>query len=123
MRLVALILLLLNSAFLHCQEAEFFVKTPTFKFPDANEGDQLEHTFYVTNTGKKPLIISAYHVECSCTSVEIPNQPIMPGSTVGIKVKFDSEGKSYYQDRIISLDTNTKKKKEKLRFKVYVAPK
>ncbi|MEY4604776.1 MAG: hypothetical protein RIT43_2068 [Bacteroidota bacterium] len=123
MRLVALILLFLNSALLYSQEAEFFVKTPTFKFPDAREGDQLEHTFFVTNTGKKPLIISASHVECSCTSVEIPKQPVMPGATAAIKVKFDSEGKSYYQDRIIYLDTNTKKKKEKLRFKVYVAPK
>ena len=123
MRSVLILILLLNSAFLFAQEAEFFVKPTTYKFPDAKEGDQLEHAFKVTNTGKKPLIISSYQVECTCTKVFLPKEPIMPGNTTTIRVAFDSEGKSYYQDRIIYLDTNTKRKKEKLRFKVFVAPK
>lgn len=123
MRSVLILILVLNSAFLLSQEAEFFVKPASYKFPDAKEGDQLEYTFKVTNTGKKPLIISAYHVECTCTKVFLPKEPVMPGATAGIRVTFDSEGKSYYQDRIIYLDTNTKRKKEKLRFKVFVAPK
>lgn len=113
----------MNSAFLFAQEAEFLVKPATYKFPDAKEGELLEYNFKVTNSGKKPLIISAYHVECSCTKAFLPKEPIMPGSTVSIRVTFDTEGKSYYQDRIIYLDTNTKRKKEKLRFKVFVAPK
>jgi hypothetical protein len=47
----------------------------------------------------------------------------MPGSAAFIRVTFDTEGKTYYQDRIITLVTNSKRKKEKLRFKVFVAPK
>jgi hypothetical protein len=123
MRSVLILILTLNSAFLFAQEAEFFVKPTTYKFPDAKEGDQLEYSFKVTNTGKKPLIISAYHVECSCTKVFLPKEPVMPGSTASIRMTFDTEGKPYYQDRIITLDTNSKRKKEKLRFKVFVAPK
>jgi len=123
MKSVFILILTLNSALLIAQEAEFFVKPSTYKFPDAKEGDLLEYTFKVTNTGKKPLIISASHVECSCTKVFLPKEPVMPGATAGIRVTFDTEGKSYYQDRMISLDTNTKRKKEKLRFKVFVAPK
>lgn len=123
MRSVLLIILFLNSALGFAQEAEFFVKGATFKFPDAKEGELLEHVFNVSNTGKKPLLISAYKVECSCTKAYFSKDPILPGESSQIKITFDTEGKSYYQDRIIYFTTNTKRKKEKLRFKVFVSPK
>lgn len=123
MRIVLILILSINSAFLFSQEAEFFVKSAIHKFPDTKEGDPLEHTFKVANNGKKPLIISAYQVECSCTKVFLPKEPVMPGATASVRITFDTEGKPYYQDRIIYLETNTKHKKEKLRFKVFVAPK
>lgn len=124
MRLVlTLIVIAFNSALGFGQAAEFFVKQPSHKFPKTAEGKVLEHTFTVTNTGKAPLIISDYKVECTCTKVVLPKEPILPGKTGSIKVTFDSEGKAFYQDRIILLTTNTKKKTEKLRFKVYVEPK
>ncbi len=123
MRSVLLIILILNSALGFTQEAEFFVKGSTYKFPDAKEGEQLEHVFTVTNTGKKPLLISAYTVECSCTKAYFPKDPIPPGGSSQLKITFDTEGKSYFQDRIVYFTTNTKRKKEKLRFKVFVSPK
>jgi len=115
--------LVINSALGFGQEAEFFVKKPVHKFPKTAEGVLLEHSFTVVNTGKAPLIISDYKVECACTKVFLPKEPISPGKSAVIKVTFDSEGKAYYQDRIIFLQTNTKKKTEKLRFKVFVEPK
>jgi len=124
MRLVLTILLIiLNSAPGFGQEAVFFCKQSTYKFPKTKEGVQLEHHFTVVNTGKKPLIISDYKVQCTCTKVYLPKEPIAPGKSAEINVTFDSEGKSYYQDRIIDLTTNTKRKTEKLRFKVYIEPK
>lgn len=123
MRLVlTIILIAMNSALGFGQEAEFFCKQSTFKFPKTKEGVQLEHTFTVTNTGKKPLIISDYKVECTCTKVYLPKEPIAPGKSAQIRVTFDSDGKAFYQDRIIDLKTNTKRKTEKLRFKVYIEP-
>jgi hypothetical protein len=122
-RSVLLIILILNSALGFAQEAEFFVKGSTYKFPDAKEGEQLEHVFTVTNTGEKPLLISAYTVECSCTKAYFPKDPIPPGGSSQLKITFDTEGKSYFQDRIVYFTTNTKRKKEKLRFKVFVSPK
>jgi hypothetical protein len=117
------IVIALNSALGFSQEAEFFVKQPTHKFPKTNEGKLLEHTFVVTNTGKSPLVISGYKVECTCTKAFLPKEPILPGKSGVIKITFDSEGKAFYQDRIIYLETNTKRKTEKIRFKVYVEPK
>ncbi len=122
MRLVALItLVILNSAFGFGQTAEFFVDKPLHKFPKTQEGAQLKHTFTVTNKGTTPLIISSYEVACTCTKVTLP-PPIPPGQTGTITVEFDTNGKYYQQDRTIILHTNTKKKVERLRFKVFVVP-
>jgi hypothetical protein len=105
------------------QEAEINFKQATFKFPKTKEGVVLEHSYSFTNTGNVPLIISDYKVECSCTKVFLPIEPILPGKSGVIKVIFDSEGKAFYQDRLIYLSSNTKQKTEKLRFKVYIEPK
>lgn len=124
MRLFLIVILVtLNSALGYCQEAEFFVKQATYKFKKTKEGELLEHIYSFKNTGSSPLIISDYKVECTCTKVFLPKEPVQPGKIGTIKVTFDSKGKSYFQDRIIFLNTNTKKKTEKLRFKVYIEPK
>lgn len=101
--------------------AEFFVESPLHKFPKTREGIQLKHAFVVKNTGETPLIISRYEVSCSCTKVTLPG-PIAPGESGHVTVEFDTNGKYYQQDRKIILFTNTKKKTEYLRFKVYVIP-
>ena len=111
------------SSFGFGQEAEINFKQATFKFPKTKEGVVLEHNYSFTNTGNAPLIISDYKVECSCTKVFLPKEPILPGKSGIIKVIFDSEGKAFYQDRLIYLSSNTKQKTEKLRFKVYIEPK
>jgi hypothetical protein len=53
----------------------------------------------------------------------VPKEPIAPGKSGVIKITFDTNGRTFYQDRVIILNTNTKKKEEKVRFKVYVEPK
>jgi len=121
MRLAAVLIILMNSAFGFGQKAEFFVKEPMHKFPKTVEGVQLKHTFEVTNNGDVPLIISSYEVACSCTKVSLPG-PIQPGDVGKIVVEFDTNGKYYLQDRKIILQTNSRKGIEYLRFKAYVIP-
>lgn len=123
MRFILISILFLSSALGFSQEAEFFVKKSTFKFPKTNEGSIVEHSFSVKNTGDIPLVLTSYEVECDCTKAFLPEKPIQPGETVGVKVTFDTEGKAYLQDRIIVISTNTKKGKEELRFKIFVKPK
>lgn len=111
------------SGVLLSQEAKFSVDNATHKFDDIKEGEQLSHVFVITNSGNAPLIISDYKVACPCTKAELPSAPIAPGQSYKMNVTFDSNGKSEWQDRAILLQTNTKKKQEKLRIKVYVVPK
>jgi len=114
---------LLITALGFCQEAVFSPKYPVAKFPKVKEGRILNYVYEFTNTGDAPLEFYSYEVECTCTKVDLPNEPTQTGQKGRISVSFDTNGKSYYQDRIIYLQTNTKRKKEKLRLKVYVDPK
>lgn len=114
---------LLLTALGFCQEAVFSPKYPTAKFPKVIEGRIVNYVYEFTNTGDAPLEFYSYDVECTCTKVELPTEPTQPGQKGRISVSFDTNGKYYFQDRIIYLQTNTNTKKEKLRLKVYVEPK
>jgi hypothetical protein len=118
-----LVCTLLISALGFGQVAVFNVKYPIVKFPKTKEGAKLNFIYEFTNDGKVPLEFYSFETECTCTEVELPKNPILPGDAGRINVNFDTNGKYYYQDRTIYLLTNTKKKREKLRFKVFVEPK
>lgn len=47
--------------------------------------------FKFTNTGNAPLIISNSKGSCGCTVPSWPKEPIMPGASSVIKVKYDSK--------------------------------
>lgn len=46
--------------------------------------------FQLTNTSKEPLVIQEAHGSCGCTVPEYPKEPIKPGQTVTIKVRYDT---------------------------------
>jgi hypothetical protein len=119
MRLIAVAIVFLNSAYCFTQHAEFFVKEELAKFPKTQAGVVLQHDYSVTNTGTDTLRISDYKVACPCTKITFPTA-IAPGETVLIHLTFDTKDKYGLQDRSIYLITNTKRKMEGLRFKVNV---
>jgi hypothetical protein len=47
-------------------------------------------SFEFTNTGDEPLIISNAKGSCGCTVPEWPKEPIAPGASASIKVKYDT---------------------------------
>jgi hypothetical protein len=46
--------------------------------------------FKLTNTSKEMLVITEAHGSCGCTVPEYSKEPIKPGQTVGIKVRYDT---------------------------------
>lgn len=123
MRSLLILIISFNSALVFGQVAEFSFDKTTVKFPKTNEGDTLRHYFVFTNTGKAPLKISKYEVECHCTSLNFPQYAIAPGAKDSVQMVFDTRGKYYHQDRTIVISSNARKKERVLRFKVYVEPK
>jgi hypothetical protein len=120
--LLALIVTIINSALGFGQVAEFSIDKALHKFADTKQGTVVSHDYIIKNTGTVPLIISDYHVDCTCTKVVLPKKPISPGESFKLKVTFDTKDKYYYQDRIIRLQANTKKKEHLIRFKLKVVP-
>ena len=54
------------------------------------EGDPGECEFKFKNTGKEPLVLSNVYSSCGCTVPDWPKDPIMPGKTSTIKVKYNT---------------------------------
>lgn len=46
--------------------------------------------FKFTNTGKEPLIITNCQGSCGCTVPQCPTEPVLPGKSSVIKVKYDT---------------------------------
>ncbi len=91
-------------------------------FGTINEGDIVETVFKFTNSGKSELIITSAKASCGCTIPEWPKEPIMPGKSGEIKVKFNSKRKPNLQNKQITLVTNTDNGKEIVRIKAMVIP-
>ncbi len=92
-------------------------------FGTINEGDVVEHKFSFTNTGKAPLVIVSAKGSCGCTVPEWPKEPIAPGATGEMLVKFNSNGKPNQQTKQVTITANTEAGKELLKIKAMVTPK
>lgn len=94
-----------------------------YDFGTIKEGDIVEHTFKVKNTGDAPLIIQSAQPSCGCTVPDFTKDPIPAGGEGFVKAKFDTKGKTNAQNKTITVTANTWPKQTTLRFKAMVLPK
>lgn len=65
-------------------------KTETIDYGTVKKGeDNGVRIFEFTNTGDAPLIIKDVKTSCGCTVPSKPKEPIMPGKTGEIQVKYN----------------------------------
>jgi hypothetical protein len=64
----------------------------TYDFGNVKEGPVAEHVFEFKNVGKEPLIIQNASASCGCTTPEWPKEPILPGKTGKLTVRFNTVG-------------------------------
>lgn len=53
------------------------------------------HEAHFVNTGTEPLIITKVFSSCGCTVAEFPKEPINPGESGTITIKFDGRGRRH----------------------------
>lgn len=70
--------------------AEITFEKEIHDFGTLEQGGDATTEFVFKNTGSEALIISYAKGSCGCTVPEWPKQPIKPGETASIKVKYDS---------------------------------
>ena len=86
-----------------------------WEFGEINEGDVVDTVFTFKNTGNEPLIISNAKAGCGCTVPQWPKEPIGPGESGTISVKFNSKNKPGPQNKNVTLTMNTIPNTKKLR--------
>ncbi len=84
------------------------------------KGDHVEHTYTVTNTGDKPLVISTVKPGCGCTAPDYTKDPILPGQKGKVTLKFDSSSFEGLQNKYAEVYTNTEKSPVVLTFSANV---
>lgn len=70
--------------------AKIEFKTDTIDYGIIEKGSNGVRVFEFTNTGNAPLIITDVKSTCGCTIPKKPDDPIMPGETGKIEVKYDT---------------------------------
>ena len=71
---------------------------PSIQFADTEhdfgtieEGGNGTYEFNFTNTGTEPLVLNNVRSSCGCTVPEWPKDPVKPGETSKITVKYDTK--------------------------------
>lgn len=92
-KLLAMIALILTSAISFAQKGpkiEFKAANNTIDYGTVVAGtDDGLRSFVFTNTGDAPLVITNVRSTCGCTVPSKPTEPIMPGKTGNIDVKYN----------------------------------
>ena len=78
----------------------------TYNFGKVAEGEIVEYNYRFKNIGTKPLIVTNVSASCGCTVPEKPEQPIKPGETGFIKVKFDSKNRVGSAHKTVTVSSN-----------------
>ena len=82
------------------------VDDPEFQFGKIQQGEKVEHTYVLNNSGKSDLIIRSVKASCGCTAVQPEKKVIAPGESVNIKTVFNSAGKLGNQNKTVTIITN-----------------
>lgn len=91
-QLITILFIGLISFSVNAQEkaAKIEFKTDTIDYGTVEKGADGVRTFEFTNTGDAPLIVSKVSSSCGCTVPKWSKDPIMPGDTGEIQVKYDT---------------------------------
>lgn len=75
-----------------------------------------KRSFTFKNTGNAPIIISKVKGSCGCAVATKPNQPIMPGETAEIGVKYATNRVGNF-NKSITITSNASETKKVIRIK------
>lgn len=70
--------------------AQITFQKDTHDFGEVPMSGNATYSFGFKNTGTEPLIISQVRWSCSCQLAEWSKEPVLPGKTGLIKVRYDS---------------------------------
>ncbi len=94
----------------------FEFETETLDYGTIAHNADGKRVFKFKNVGKAPIIISRAKGSCGCTVPTVPKQPIMPGQTAEIGVKYATNRVGSFA-KSITLYSNASEKTKTIRIK------
>jgi hypothetical protein len=79
----------------------------SYDFGRITEGDTVIKTYHFKNSGKHELVITKLSVSCGCTYPDFPKEPVLPGRTDSITLKFSSKTYIGRQLKTVKVFTNS----------------
>lgn len=105
-------------------KAEMTFEEKVYDFGAIKEnGGPVSIEFPFTNTGESNLVVYDAKAECGCTTPEYPKAPVAPGKTGKIKVTYNPLGRPGIFEKVITVKSNGKKSKVRLKIRGSVIPK
>ena len=92
-----------------------------YDFGNIARGTAVEHVFTFKNTGKAPLVIVDATSTCGCTVPSYPKEPIQPGETGELLVKYNGSGLNAVT-KVVTVKANTEKGSETVKITAFVQP-
>ena len=80
-------------------------ESTTIDYGVIEKGAEPKRVFKFTNTGNEPLTVKNAKGSCGCTVPTWPKEPIMPGETGVIEVRYDTNREGVFTKNV-TLDTN-----------------
>jgi hypothetical protein len=94
--------------------AEMKVDKEVHDFGRLTAGDTVSHTYTITNTGNKDLVIERVAAACGCTVASFQTTPVKPGESTEVSVNFDTTDKEGFQVKSITVVTNATPRTKRL---------
>lgn len=108
-------LLLLASNYTFAQELNF--ETQEIDYGTIAQGTDGVRHFSFTNTGSAPLVIQNAQKSCGCTVPTWPKEPILPGESAKITVKYDTNRLGAFSKYVTITSNDTKGSTTRLKIK------
>lgn len=103
--------------------AELIFDNEVHDFGTLKQGADCMYEFQFKNAGKEPLLISNAQASCGCTVPQWPKEPIKPGATGSIKVKYDSNRVGPFEKKVtITSNAKTQQKIITIKGKIEAKP-
>lgn len=79
---------------------------PIFDFGEMNNSEFVEHDYPIRNDGTLSLEIRNVRASCGCTAVKPSQDVVPPGESASIRARFDLRGRTGFQQKTITVDSN-----------------
>lgn len=100
---------------------------PIIKFPADEhdfgkviQGEKVTYAFKFENSGTADLIVTDVSTSCGCTASSFTSEPVKPGGSGVIKVTFDSSNRKGFQNKTVTVVSNTQPNSKVLKIKAMV---